>query len=276
MKTRSSSSGDLVPAGNSRESQLQIVDLTSSRRKSLHGLNRPRPSSRRSKGGVDDSVIHKLKTEPNKKLIHCFFFFFLLLQDRRSYASKGFHLPKGWTVEEFPRRNSYHIDKFYVERKTGKRFRSLVSVERYLKQSGNRTDQQQVVLLQHHPVPSKDFNLPDGWIVEEKPRRNSGRIDRFYTEPGTGKKFRSLPAVETYLNGTVDSVDSGQLSILANPDGIGFESVDIDPNPPEKVKWVLTGPSGNMFSAHVSGSDVSSSVQKTWSEAFVSLLQERV
>ena len=64
--------------------------------------------------------------------------------------------------------------------------------------------------------------------------------------------------------------------ILANPDGIGFESVDIDPNPPEKVKWVLTGPSGNMFSAHVSGSDVSSSVQKTWSEAFVSLLQERV
>ncbi|CAF2120948.1 hypothetical protein BRARA_C01071 [Brassica rapa] len=251
MKTRSSSSGDLVPAGNSRESQLQIVDLTSSRRKSLHGLNRPRPSSRRSKGGVDDS-------------------------DRRSYASKGFHLPKGWTVEEFPRRNSYHIDKFYVERKTGKRFRSLVSVERYLKQSGNRTDQQQVVLLQHHPVPSKDFNLPDGWIVEEKPRRNSGRIDRFYTEPGTGKKFRSLPAVETYLNGTVDSVDSGQLSILANPDGIGFESVDIDPNPPEKVKWVLTGPSGNMFSAHVSGSDVSSSVQKTWSEAFVSLLQERV
>ena len=54
--------------------------------------------------------VHKLKTEPNKKLIHCFFFF-LLLQDRRSYASKGFHLPKGWTVEEFPRRNSYHIDK---------------------------------------------------------------------------------------------------------------------------------------------------------------------
>lgn len=134
--------------------------------------------------------------------------------------------------------------QFYVERKTGKRFRSLVSVERYLKQSGNRTDQQQVVLLQHHPVPSKDFNLPDGWIVEEKPRRNSGRIDRvytilisvfvwlslvfllylnrygcclqFYTEPGTGKKFRSLPAVETYLNGTVDSVDSGQLSVSFN------------------------------------------------------------
>ncbi|KAJ0261395.1 Methyl-CpG-binding domain-containing protein 7 [Hirschfeldia incana] len=256
MKTRSSSSGDVVPASNnSSEAKLQIVDLTLPRRKSLHGLNRPRPSSRRSKGrGADDS-------------------------DRRSCASKGFRLPKGWTVEAFPRRNSYHIDRFYVERKTGKRFRSLVSVERYLNESGNRKDhQQQLVLLQqHHRVPSKDFNLPDGWIVEEKRRRNCCRIDRFYIEPGTGKRFRSLPAVETYLNGgTVDSVDSGQLSILANPDGIGFESVDIDPNPPEKVKWVLTGPGGKMFSAHVSGSDVSGSVQKTWSEAFVSLIQERV
>ncbi|KAF8082730.1 hypothetical protein N665_0809s0032 [Sinapis alba] len=251
MKTRSSSSsasGDIVPAGNSRETQLQIVDLTSSPGKSLHGLNRPRPSSRRIRGGADNS-------------------------DHRSsvYASKGFHLPKGWTVEVSPRRNSSHIDKFYVERKTGKRLRSLVSVERYLKQSGDRKDQQQLVLLQqHHRVSSKDFNLPDGWIVEEKPRRNSCRIDRSYIEPGTGRKFRSLPAVETYLNGTVDSV---KLSILSNSDGIGFESVDIDLNPPEKVKWVLTGPGGNMFSAHVSGSDVSSSVQKAWSEAFVSLIQ---
>lgn len=134
--------------------------------------------------------------------------------------------------------------QFYVERKTGKRLRSLVSVERYLKQSGNRKDhhQQLVLLQQHHRVPSKDFNLPDGWIVEEKHRRNSCRIDRvhytthicvslvcllylnrycclcaqFYIEPGTGKKFRSLPAVETYLNGTADSVDSEQLSVSFN------------------------------------------------------------
>lgn len=194
MKTRSSSSDDLVPAGNSRESQLHFVDPTSSPRKSLHGLNLPRPSSRRSKGGVDDSVseswqrsnlfqivpthnvefchkknklvfcfsfwnwiwkrnwlldvcfrfiicaiekcknssvvkclwgsmirfsyIHFLgskyinsKQNQTKSLFTVFVFVFLLLKDRRSYASKGFHLPKGWTVEEFPRRNSYIIDK---------------------------------------------------------------------------------------------------------------------------------------------------------------------
>lgn len=49
----------------------------------------------------------------------------------------------------------------------------------------------------------------------------------------------------------------------------------IDPNPPEKVKWVLTGPEGDMFSANVMGSDVSSSVKQTWSETFVSLIQDR-
>lgn len=37
----------------------------------------------------------------------------MLLQDHRrnEYASKGFQLPKGWSVEEVPRKNTYHIDK---------------------------------------------------------------------------------------------------------------------------------------------------------------------
>lgn len=63
--------------------------------------------------------------------------------------------------------------------------------------------------------------------------------------------------------------------ILANPNRTGFQTVVVDENPPEKVKWVLNGPGGNMFSAHVSGSVVSSSVKQTWSEAFVSLIQDR-
>lgn len=128
--------------------------------------------------------------------------------------------------------------QYYVERQTGKRFRSRVSVERYLKESGNSTGQQ-LMLVQYHRSPSKDFSLPDGWIVEKKPRSNSSRIDRVltplclwficdlclcfqnhvrdryfclqsYIEPGTGNKFRSIAAVERYLqavgNGTVDSV----------------------------------------------------------------------
>ncbi|KAF8102407.1 hypothetical protein N665_0198s0111 [Sinapis alba] len=301
MKTRSSSSSSALvpfvksPAGHGREALLQIVDPTSSSRKLLPGwtiVKRPRSSSTSRKGSVDtyfiepgtgrefpslESVQRYLVGEVHdRRLTRARHLFRARVyeesrtkQDYRRvvHASKGFRLPKGWTVEEFPRLNSYHIDKCYVERKTGNKFRSLVSVERYLKYPGKRADEQPM-LIQYHRGRSKDFSLPDGWIVEGKPRSNSSQIDKTYIEPETGNKFRSLAAVERYLNDTVDSVDSmvpsGQLS-----------TVVVDENPPEKVKWVLNGPGGNMFSAHVSGSVVSSSVKQTWSEAFVSLMQDR-
>lgn len=72
MKTRSSASGDLVPVGNSHEAQLQIVDLTSSRGKSLHGSNRPRPSSRRSKGRVHDSVSESWLRSILFQIVDCY------------------------------------------------------------------------------------------------------------------------------------------------------------------------------------------------------------
>ncbi|CAN7033128.1 unnamed protein product [Brassica oleracea var. botrytis] len=302
MKTRSSSSAALVPfvkspAGQSREALLQIVDPTSSSRKLLPGwtiVKRPRSSSTSRKGSVDtyfiepgtgrefpslESVQRYLVGEVHDRRLTRTGQFFnertrlyeesRTKQDRRrsEYASKGFRLPKGWIVEEFPRLNSYHIDKFYVERKTGYRFRSLVSVERYLKDPGKRADKKPMLIEYHRPR-SKGFSLPDGWIVEGKPRSNSSHIDKTYIEPGTGNKFRSLAAVERYLNGTDDSVNS------MVPSG-RLLTVVVDENPPEKVKWVLNGPGGNMFSAHVSGSVVSSSVKQTWSEAFVSLIQDR-
>ncbi|CAN7140348.1 unnamed protein product, partial [Brassica rapa subsp. narinosa] len=302
MKTRSSSSAALVPfvrspAVHGREALLQIVDPTSSSRKLLPGwtiVKRPRSSSTSRKGSVDtyfvepgtgrefpslESVQRHLVGEVHDRRLTLTGHFSnertrvykesRTKQDRRrsEYASKGFRLPKGWIVEEFPRLNSYHIDKFYVERKTGYRFRSLVSVERYLKDPGKLADKQPM-RLEYNRGRSRDFSLPDGWIVEGKPRSNSSQIDKTYIELGTGNKFRSLAAVERYLNGTDDSVNSmvpsGRLS-----------TVVVDENPPEKVKWVLNGPGGNMFSAHVSGSVVSSSVKQTWSEAFVSLIQDR-
>ncbi|VVB16640.1 unnamed protein product [Arabis nemorensis] len=201
----------------------------------------------------------------------------LQIVDPTSFRGK---LPPGWSVVNKSRSSSPtsngSVYTYYVERRTGKRFRSLVSVERYLNESGNHTDQQPLMLLQYHRVNSKDFNLPAGWIVEKKPRRNSTHIDRTYIEPGTGNKFRSMAAVERYLqatgNSTLDSISmerSERLSLT------GIQTEVIDQNPPEKVKWVLTGPDGNMFTANMSGSDVSSSVKQKWSEAFVSLIQDR-
>ncbi|KFK27523.1 hypothetical protein AALP_AA8G394200 [Arabis alpina] len=315
MQTRSSSSasGELVPLGVQFPAiyhQLQIVDPISFRGKLLPGwtvVNHPRSLSPSNNGSVDtyfiepgtgrqfpslESVQRHLtragaffreKTRvyegSRTKQVSSVYEGSRTKQNHRSleYASKSFRLPaKGWTIEEYPRKNSYHIDKYYVERSTGKRFRSLVSVERYLNESGNHADHQQPMLLQYHRVNSKDFSLPDGWIVEEKPRINSTHVDKTYIEPGTGNKFRSMAAVKRYLeatgNSTLDLVSmehSERLSLT------GFQAEVIDPNPPKKVKWVLTGSDGNTFTANMSGSDVSSSVKQKWSEAFVSLIQDR-
>ncbi|VVB16615.1 unnamed protein product [Arabis nemorensis] len=259
MQTRSSSSAsaELVPPGfqfpasHRREAQLQIVDPNWFRGKLPPGwsvVNKSRSLSPTSNG---KSVQRHLTGEVgDRRLTRAVAFFNDKTRNHRSveYASKSFRLPKGWNVEEYPRKNSYHVDKYYVERRTG-----------------NHTDQQPLMLLQYHRVNSKDFHLPDGWIVEKKPRRNSN-----LHWPGTGNNFGSMAAVERYLkatgNSTLDSVSMGRSERLSLT---GFQTEVIDQNPPERVKWVLTSPDGNMFSANMSGSDVSSSVKQKWSEAFV-------
>ncbi|RHN58450.1 putative DNA-binding domain-containing protein [Medicago truncatula] len=45
----------------------------------------------------------------------------------------SFKLPEGWLVEHRPRpSNPDHVDRCYIEPHTGQKFRSLVSVKRYL------------------------------------------------------------------------------------------------------------------------------------------------
>ncbi|KAJ4911015.1 Methyl-CpG-binding domain-containing protein 7 [Raphanus sativus] len=225
MQTRPSD--DLVPlvkfpSRHRREPQLYIVDPTS------------RPSSRsRRKGNVDTKRFNESGTG----------------KEITSLVSIKRHL-----VGEVDERRLSRSTKFYEKRRT---------------EQDNRKR-------------SKDFVLPQGWTVEARQRRDCSQIDKYYTEQETGKRFRSLVSAERYLNsvgnGTVSSVSkvhSERVPLLAICNGTGYENVVIDPNPPEKVKWVLTGPEGDMFSANVMGSDVSSSVKQTWSETFVSLIQDR-
>ncbi|KAF8053387.1 hypothetical protein N665_1422s0009 [Sinapis alba] len=187
------------------------------------------------------------------------------------------------------RRKGSVEDTCFNERGTGREISSLVSVQRHLvgevderRFSRSPKFYEKCRTEQDHRCASKDFLLPKGWTVEEIQRRNSSHIDKYYTEQKSGKRFRSLVSAERYLNsvgnGTValvSEVHSEQVPLLSIWNGIGFETVVIDPNPPEKVKWVLRGPGGDMFSAHVSGLDVYSSVKQTWSETFVSLIQDR-
>ncbi|GAB2235057.1 hypothetical protein Drorol1_Dr00004336, partial [Drosera rotundifolia] len=51
-----------------------------------------------------------------------------------SLAAGDFELPEGWVVEVRPRApgSSVKADKYYHEPKTGRQFRSLLSIKRYL------------------------------------------------------------------------------------------------------------------------------------------------
>ncbi|KAH9701110.1 methyl-CpG-binding domain-containing protein 7 [Citrus sinensis] len=146
------------------------------------------------------------------------------LVDRNSTFSKSsFKLPRGWSVEERPRTHSPtrpdRIDKYYYEPRTGRQFRSLLSIQKYLTGeedtvSPKRVNYGNVQNMQIVPCATKSaasFGLPDNWIVQEIPRKNinyAGTIDRFfllssilqyYIEPGTGFRFRSRLAAERYL-----------------------------------------------------------------------------
>ncbi|XP_062084885.1 methyl-CpG-binding domain-containing protein 7 [Humulus lupulus] len=130
-------------------------------------------------------------------------------------VSTQFTLPHDWLVQHKPRPSRpSQIDKYYIEPGTGNVFRSLVAVERYLrdgethaspdkvlKESGNKCTQ--IILL--NTKSSSKFTLPDDWIIginERKKGATAGRIDKYYVEPGTGRQFRSLRDVERHLKET--------------------------------------------------------------------------
>ncbi|XP_028775738.1 methyl-CpG-binding domain-containing protein 7-like isoform X3 [Neltuma alba] len=117
-----------------------------------------------------------------------------------------FRLPDDWIVEERPRSSSTgsrrHVDRYYYEPGTGRKFRSLVSVQKHLMEGTRETKR---VKSEKKPVQAATqtrgctFGLPDNWIVEEKRRKYVGVTDRTYIESETGQRFRSLLAVQRYL-----------------------------------------------------------------------------
>ncbi|XP_061372549.1 methyl-CpG-binding domain-containing protein 7-like [Gastrolobium bilobum] len=208
-----------------------------------------------------------------------------------SPSSSPFKLPDDWIVEAKPRHsNPYHVDRYYYEPGTGRRFRSLVSVQRYLTQE------------------TRDY------VTTE--RKKSENENTTYIDSGT--RFRSLSAVEEYLTGenacadTFESVvKSGTAkqsarggvkscqrpvkkhSSVAKEDKITLKSKKSDSpkkmnsrkdnrasmhnlsEPPTKVSWVLSGP-GGFWSPFVDDSMVPESEKLKWSEAFVLSINDGV
>ncbi|KAL5581068.1 hypothetical protein UlMin_013510 [Ulmus minor] len=242
-------------------------------------------------------------------------------------AVSPFRLSDDWLVEEVPRRASSrgnHLDKYYHEQSTGRRFRSLVAVKRYLSNKDTDmsttpgTGSQEMQLLPYSPRSSSSFTLPDDWNVEEKQRSNinySNTVDKTYIEPGTGNRFRSLRAVERYLTGTIEDTTPLKLSSASGSrnknvicamcsakiakenspskestrplkhSGAGEETkseeelegtmTNFNSRRPPMINWVLSGPGGgHTWSPFMDKIKVPESVQKKWSEIFISSVHD--
>ncbi|EOY34137.1 Methyl binding domain-like protein [Theobroma cacao] len=204
-----------------------------------------------------------------------------------SMIRSSVELPRGWVVEQRPRVNSAarpgRVDwvayssssfsftqnfenfpsyflQYYCEAGSGRQFRSLTAAQEYLcgdmeytrrpprVKPGNENSQ----IVPHVFRSASPFMLRHDWIFEEKPRTNvryAGVIDRYYIEPGTGQRFRSMRSVERYLSemeasGAASEVLKGRRAICRNTFLMGTFPYKIVLKYPEDAKRITTpGPS---------------------------------
>ncbi|XP_057480136.1 methyl-CpG-binding domain-containing protein 7-like isoform X2 [Actinidia eriantha] len=229
-----------------------------------------------------------------------------------------FKLPNGWYVKNVLRSDGSRIDKYYLEQGTGQKFRSLKEVERYLtgveytpsrkalklsnhiESPGSRkmiisggmllsldkeeTNQLQLaVVAPTIPLATSPFTLPEGWIVEEVPRKCNGHADKYYYEPGTRRKFRSLISVERYLAEEADNAPLSQVFKLdsraknfGSRKKIFREKVNTSTSdsvePPAKINWVLADPGGSTWNAFSGDSMVPEPVKQRWANRFMLMM----
>ncbi|KAI3788112.1 hypothetical protein L2E82_00777 [Cichorium intybus] len=215
---------------------------------------------------------------------------------------------------------------YYHDPETARKFRSLKDVERHLTPTKSRTkrlkyrenscssrkkivssgkmldfeedkyNEYQLVNVTPASFQSTSpFKLPDGWIVEEVPRKSGDHIDRYYYEPGTGQKFRSLIAVQKHiaeleenaplsvvleelrennlpiakafkLSNSIKnhgSYDSWKKSVMKKEEGSSFSS------PPRKINWVIGSNGGQNWNAFIGDTMVPDSLKQEWTEKFL-------
>ncbi|WCJ41187.1 methyl-CPG-binding domain 7 [Euphorbia peplus] len=136
-----------------------------------------------------------------------------------------FKLPDDWVVELRPRKDG-RFDKYYYEPGTGNKFRSLAAIQNYLNGDINASrkklkpcNEDNMAILPSNFMRNPSFRLPNGWVVEEKPRNNinyASTVDRTFIEPGTGKRFRSFASVERYI---------AEKNVCAATSNLGYFSV---------------------------------------------------
>lgn len=251
-------------------------------------------------------------------------------------GTSKFILPKDWSVQKIPRKFGGTADKYYRDPESGRQFRSLKEVEKYitegvtpsrtrLKKPNNRREKnsgsQDMMIVANEKMldveedikdneyqlatvsvsttnasPTSNFQLPHGWIVKEVPRISGDYADKYYFEPGTGQKFRSLVAVQKHLTQVEEnsplsvaleeirdnslpiskafklsttiknygSYSSWKKSIISRK-----EKASLFATPPDKINWVIDGSGGDTWNAFMNDTLVQDSVKKQWGDSFM-------
>ncbi|CAN0854008.1 Methyl-CpG-binding domain-containing protein 7 [Linum grandiflorum] len=218
-------------------------------------------------------------------------------------------LPSGWRVELRPRSDRSRFDKYYIEPWTGRRFRSIPDVHRYLNEDmpipiKSRHDHDNVIQMQTVSSVFKSgsqFELPCDWVVELRPRSDGSKLDKYYIEPGTERKFRSLVAVQKHIKEaempttglkalipmvytTKDNV-TGKVKKFKRIADVGktseltmqlrtrhrslVETEETRAVKPTRINWVFSGQRESAWSPSIDGSPVPDSEVRGWSDAFV-------
>lgn len=231
-------------------------------------------------------------------------------------TTSRFKLPNDWIVKRKIRSSGNsvgRIDKYYYEPGTGRQFRSLRDVEKYLMEINEDTplckmlmadskEHHKLNIVASHTARTTSFKLPADWVVKDFPRSNlkySGRTDKYYYEPETGRQFRSLISVERYLTGTSapkclqNSASQKIISNYESSENSGSQNKIIPSSkkktissheaktssfdlgkPPLKIRWVLQGP-GDAWCPLMGGLMVPDSEKQQWAKIFVSTVKYR-
>ncbi|XP_014490300.1 methyl-CpG-binding domain-containing protein 7 isoform X1 [Vigna radiata var. radiata] len=207
-------------------------------------------------------------------------------------VSSHFKLPEGWIVEEKARPSKpTHVDRYYYEPHTRRKFRSLSSVQKYLAQVAQEAGDHDITETKI----SKDGNTStnysqsrEGKQLAEKP---STPITKFAVESeekivrgirSCRNRAYSSPSQEetvTPKSSKHSNQYAGKKPVkLDSQKKINFEKNNKAPvhnltgSPPEKVSWVLSGPDG-FWNPFVDGLAVPEAERLRWSEAFVQSLR---
>nr|GLL37380.1 methyl-CpG-binding domain-containing protein 6-like [Ipomoea trifida] len=129
------------------------------------------------------------------------------------------------------------------------------------------------------PRQTPPFSLPADWSVDDVPRSDGSKSDKYYLEPGTGKKLRSLREVERYLNGETVSRRRKSSEVIASNNRPGVISTSREERlgspPPSKVNWELASPQGDAWNPSIGETLISDAEKQEWRKGFVSALNKK-